>query len=339
MSVKSVLNSIAVRLLAYYGALAALGALAWFVATPEFRVRLAQLWMPGMPTLQVGNALGTPGAAAPVIIAPMQALFASMAACALALPVAWVYTYTRRVQGFSQSVAHALVLLPTVVAAITVLVKESLPLAFALAGIVAAVRFRNTLEDSKDAVFVLLATAIGLASGVSPAVGSVLSIVFVLVVLALWAADFAREPAALEGERAKRQLERAMAIANRTSQFVARVDREVLQSLAPAQLDALAERVRRRRRSVTEEEAAPAGVRYDRKVTVAVSDSEAARPLIEQTLDSYTKRWRYDGMQNGAGDITDVVYSIRLRKGIAPELLSTAIREAAAPYAAEVNVE
>ena len=164
--------------------------------------------------MQVGDALS--GVAAPVIIAPLQALFASLVACVLALPVAWVYTYTRRAQGFSQSVAHALILLPTVVAAIIVLVKSSIPMAFALAGIVAAVRFRTSLEDSKDAVFILLGTAIGLASGVSPAVASVLSFVFVLLVLALWTTDFAREPAALEGVRAKRQLDRAMAIANRT---------------------------------------------------------------------------------------------------------------------------
>jgi len=338
VSVKPLRESIVVRLLAYYGALAATGAIVWFLATPGLRVRLAQLWMPGLPATTVTDALGA--AAVPVIIAPMQALFASLAACALALPVARVYTFTRRAQGFSQSVAHALVLLPTVVAAITVLVKESLPLAFALAGIVAAVRFRNTLEDSKDAVFVLLATAIGLASGVSPAVGSVLSIVFVIVVLALWTTDFAHEPAGLEGERAKRQLERAMSIANRTSQFVARVDREVLESLAPSQLDALAERVRRRRRSAGDVEgSSDSAVRYDKKLVVVLSDSEAARPVIEAALETYTKRWRFDGLHNGSESQWNAVYSIRLRKGIPAELLATAVREAAAPYAAGVSVE
>jgi hypothetical protein len=336
------LKSIVARLLAYYGGLAAFGAIVWFLATPGFQARLTQMWMPGMPSLPVTDALGgvPTAAAAPVFVAPMQALFASLAACALALPVAWVYTYTRRAQGFSQSVGHALVLLPTVVAAITVLVKESLPLAFALAGIVAAVRFRNTLEDSKDAVFILLVTAIGLASGVSPAVGSVLSVVFVIVVLVLWTADFAREPASLEGDRAKRQLERAMAIANRTSQFVARVDKEVLQSLAPAQLDALAERVRRRRRTVgrpVTEEMGPA--RYDKKLVIALTDTDAARQGIEQALESYTKRWRFDGMKNGDGDLLSAVYSIRLRKGVSAELLTSAVRDAAAPYAADVSVQ
>jgi hypothetical protein len=336
MSASPFRESIVVRLLAYYGALAATGAIIWFFATPGLRLTLAELWMPKMPTTTVSDALSP--TAAPVIIAPMQALFASLAACALALPVARVYTFTRRAQGFSQSVAHALVLLPTVVAAITVLVKESLPLAFALAGIVAAVRFRNTLEDSKDAVFVLLATAIGLASGVSPAVGSVLSLVFVVVVLALWTTDFAREPASLEGERAKRQLDRAMAIANRTSQFVARVDREVLQSLAPSQLDALAERVRRRRRTSGEGEE-DSNARYDRKLVISLTDSEAAKPVIEAALETYTKRWRFDGISNGSENELDAVYSIRLRKGVPAELLVNAVREAAAPYAAGVKVE
>lgn len=336
MSERSLRNSIIVRLLAYYGALAATAAIVWFLATPGLRVRLAQLWMPTLPTSKVDDVLSAAGAT--TIIAPMQALFAALAACALALPVARVYTYTRRAQGFSQSVAHALVLLPTVVAAITVLVKESLPLAFALAGIVAAVRFRNTLEDSKDAVFVLLATAIGLASGVSPAVGSVLSIVFVVVVLALWATDFAREPAGLEGDRARRQLERAMALANRTSQFVARVDKEVLQSLAPSQLDALAERVRRRRRSSGDEEG-DTSPRYDKKLVIAVSDSEAVRPVIEAALETYTKRWRFDGLRNGTENQPNAIYSIRLRKGVSEQLLANAVREAAAPYAAGVSIE
>jgi hypothetical protein len=336
VSAKPLRDSIVVRLLVYYGALAATGAIVWFLATPGLRLRLAQLWLPSLPTSTVTDALGS--APAPIISSPIQTLFASLAACALALPVARVYVFTRRARGFSQSVAHALVLLPTVVAAITVLVKESLPLAFALAGIVAAVRFRNTLEDSKDAVFVLLATAIGLASGVSPAVGSVLSVVFVVVVLALWTTDFAREPAGLEGERAKRQLERATAIANRTSQFVARVDREVLESLAPSQLDALAERVRRRRRS-SSDAVSDSEARYDNKLVVELSDSEAARPVIEAALETYTKRWRFDGLRNGGDNQASAVYSIRLRKGIPVELLATAVREAAAPYAAGVSVE
>ena len=105
----------------------------------------------------------------------------------------------------------------------------------------------DDLEDSKDATFIFLATALGLACGVQLEVAAVLSVLFNAAVLILWSSDFARMPPSLEGVRAKRQLERAMQIANRTSQFVARLDNEVLEALAPAQLDALEDRLRKRR--------------------------------------------------------------------------------------------
>ena len=89
-----------------------------------------------------------------------------IAAFALAVPVAWTYMWTRRMKGYRQSVVHSLILLPVVVAGVVVLVKSSIALAFSLAGIVAAVRFRNTLDDSKDAVFIFFATVLGLAAGV-----------------------------------------------------------------------------------------------------------------------------------------------------------------------------
>ena len=68
-----------------------------------------------------------------------------------------------------------------------------------------------------------------------------------MVVLWLWYTDFGRTPPGLEEERARKRMQEAVAIANRTSQFVARLDSEVLEAMAPAQLDALAERVRKRR--------------------------------------------------------------------------------------------
>jgi len=69
------------------------------------------------------------------------------------------------------------------------------PLAFSLAGIVAAVRFRNTLRDTKDAVYIFLAIAVGLAAGVqSFAVGFIVSLVYVVVVLVLWRFDIGTAP-------------------------------------------------------------------------------------------------------------------------------------------------
>jgi hypothetical protein len=61
--------------------------------------------------------------------------------------------------------AQTLLFLPLVVAGIVLIVQNSLALAFSLAGVVAAVRFRTTLRDARDVVFVFLAIAVGFAAG------------------------------------------------------------------------------------------------------------------------------------------------------------------------------
>jgi uncharacterized membrane protein YhiD involved in acid resistance len=252
----------------------------------------------------------------------------------LALPVAWVYMYTRHRKGYRASDVQALVLMPVVVSGVVVLVKNSLPLAFGLAGIVAAVRFRTNLEDSKDATFVFLATALGLACGVQLEVAAVLSVLFNAAVMILWTSDFARLPPALEGVRAKRQMERATAIANRTSQFIARLDHEVLESLAPAQLDALEDRLRSRRADMTGESPA---ARFDHMVRILTTDPVALRSAIDPVLEAEAKRWRYRGAStNEIG--TSVEYDLRLRKGISRNSIAEIVREKGAPHVVGVEV-
>jgi hypothetical protein len=156
---------------------------------------------------------------------PLAEVFGMVSAFALMLPVTWIYILTRRRKGFLQSVVQTLVILPIVVAGVVFMVKNSLALAFSLGGIVAAVSFRNTLRDTKDAVYIFLATGVGLAAGIqSVAFAAALSITFNVVILLLWWTDFGRQPAGLEGPPAQRRLERALALANRTSAFVSVVD-------------------------------------------------------------------------------------------------------------------
>lgn len=266
----------------------------------------------------------------------MLVVIAVTSAFLLALPVAWIYMFTRQRKGYRASDVQALVLMPVVVAGVVVLVKNSLPLAFSLAGIVAAVRFRTNLEDSKDATFIFLATALGLACGVQIEVAAVMSVLFNAAVLALWSSDFARMPPSLEGVRAKRQLERAMSIANRTSQFVARLDHEVLEALAPAQLDALEDRLRRRRAELTGETATPGG-RFDAMVRILTNDPTALRSAIDPVLETEAKRWRYRG--SSTNDIgTSIEYDLRLKKGFSRQSLADIVREKGAPYVVGVEV-
>jgi len=58
------------------------------------------------------------------------------------------------------------VLLPIAVAAILVIVQDSLAVAFSLAGIAGLLRFRNALDDTRDAMYVVIAIAVGLGAGV-----------------------------------------------------------------------------------------------------------------------------------------------------------------------------
>src|SRR3989441_113228 len=114
-------------------------------------------------------------------------LLSMLTALLLVLPVAWVYMVTKRRSGYDQSVVQTVIILPMTVAGTVILVQNSLALAFALAAIVAAVRFRNTLKDTKDAVYIFLALAVGVAAGVfAPTVAAVMSVVFNAVVLTLW---------------------------------------------------------------------------------------------------------------------------------------------------------
>jgi hypothetical protein len=133
---------------------------------------------------------------APPVGAPLggaaweQAVLASismLAALAVMVPVTWVYLLTRGDRESDDSVVHSLLILPVVVTGILMVVKSSVALAFSLAGIVAAVRFRTTLDDTKDAVYIFLAIGVGLASGIQAlGIAVALSVVFNVVVLTLW---------------------------------------------------------------------------------------------------------------------------------------------------------
>src|SRR2546426_5896574 len=112
---------------------------------------------------------------------------AMLGALALMIPVAWIYMLTKRRQGWDPSVVQTVILLPLAIAGIVAVVRNSLALAFSLAGLAAAVRFRNTLKDTKDAVYIFLAVAVGLAAGVQAlALGFVVSVIFNAAVLGLW---------------------------------------------------------------------------------------------------------------------------------------------------------
>ncbi len=84
----------------------------------------------------------------------------------LMLPVSWVHKGIYRSADYDHSLDETTLILPGVVAAIVMIVQYSLALAFALAGIVAGVQFRRALQDTFDALFILVAIGTGIAAGV-----------------------------------------------------------------------------------------------------------------------------------------------------------------------------
>src|SRR5438552_11101190 len=137
-------------------------------------------------TLEEGSATGEATAARPTPATTTE--LAMIGALALVIPVARVYMLTKQRQGYDPSVVQTVILLPVAVAGIVAVVQNSLALAFSLAGLAAAVRFRNTLKDTKDAVYIFVAMGVGIAAGVQAlALCFVMSVIYNASVVTLWA--------------------------------------------------------------------------------------------------------------------------------------------------------
>jgi hypothetical protein len=122
---------------------------------------------------------------------PTRLALAMLGAALLMVPVSWVYFITTRTRRVDQSFVQTIIILPILVAGIAVIVANSLALAFSLAGIFAAVRFRFTLEEPADTLYIFLAIVVGLGAGVGAlGVSIVTSMAFVYVTLVLWMTEY-----------------------------------------------------------------------------------------------------------------------------------------------------
>jgi len=124
---------------------------------------------------------------------PLRLLIASVGAIVLTVPVSWTYFITSKASAIDQSFLQTIMVLPVVVSGISMVVLNSLPLAFALAGVVAAVRFRITLRQPSDAMYIFVTIAIGLGSGIGALdVATVISFTFVMSTLVIWKLEYGK---------------------------------------------------------------------------------------------------------------------------------------------------
>jgi hypothetical protein len=328
------------RLVAYYVILAIIVAIAAFFF-PATIARIAAKGLGDIPegptvltdALSAPSSLGTFGLASLLSVAITTVLIL-IGALVLMLPVTWVYMSARPSGGqHNQNVVQTLIFLPLVVAGIVFMVQNSLALAFSLAGVVGAVRFRTTLRDSRDLVYIFLSIVVGFAAGVqSLAVGAVVSIIFNFVLLITWHYDYGRNM--LMPTAAAQWSRPLQALASPTGDHQV-PDRDLLLSLTPEKANALADRFNRVRTAMGKKKKA----RYNSVLTITTDDVSEAQSRVEQVLDKTTKRWDLDEVVTNVGKPSELYYLMRLRKSIPRDVLLTAIHENAGDVIASADLE
>ncbi len=259
-------------------------------------------------------------------------LLSMLGTVALVVPVAWVYMTTKQHRGYDQSVVQTVLVLPMTVAGTLILVQNSLALAFALGGIVATIRFRNTLRDTKDVVYVYLALGVGLAAGVFvPVVSAVMSILFNLMILLLWRWNIGNVYADQRILPERLRLGQALLGPATTGQFLAVGDPALLAALSPEDLQEVAQRSARLRQYIEARAGLKKKKRFNGLVLVHVGQLEAAQKKVEQLLAERTEHWKLAEIQPGPDGKSTLEYLVRLETGAPAELLE-AVKGLAAPH-------
>ncbi|MEM8490489.1 MAG: DUF4956 domain-containing protein [Pseudomonadota bacterium] len=128
------------------------------------------------------------------------------------IPVTWAYSATRFDSGPSKNFVRALILMPICATTVVLLIQDSLALAFGLAAMVAAVRFRVSLRETIDGIYIFAAVCVGLAAGIGYlGIALVMAIIFTLATAVMWKVDYGRNPIDDSRQRAaKSKLEKRL---------------------------------------------------------------------------------------------------------------------------------
>jgi len=259
-------------------------------------------------------------------------LLSMLAALALVVPVAYVYMVTKQRRGYDQSVVQTVIILPMVVAGTLILVQNSISLAFALGAVLAAVRFRNTLKDTKDAVYIFLALAVGVAAGVfSPAVAAVSSVVFNVVVLGLWHFNVGNIYVDQRDRVARLHPGEALLGPGKTGEFLAVGDPQLLAALTPAELEEVADRAARLQAYIAARAGDDKKKRFTAVVLVHTTEPKPAQQAVEAIFEEQTKRWRLTEILPGEGGISTLEYLVRLKEEVEAGVLLDELKRRGAP--------
>jgi len=259
--------------------------------------RVWSLWAEGLVSGTSTGALGVP--------VWVDTLLALAAAFVLTVPIVIIYVRTRTHTAFDDSLANTVLVLPAIVTAILIVVHNSLAMAFSLAGIVAAVRFRISLKESRDALYIFAAIAIGFAAGIYALdVGLIASVVFVLLETLTWRTDLGADQTPADDMLDDMLKEKAKDKGK---------DK-------PQHADA--------------EEADPAA--RDVLLRIKVADVDGGRRAVEPLLEELTKTWHR--VAGGGSPVGVLEYEVRLRKRHPADDVRTRLLRDAQPFVVSVEV-
>jgi len=262
---------------------------------------------------------GTPGAEIGLVGGPSfaaAAIISLLGALALMIPVAWVYLLTKQRRGYDESVVQSMLILPIAVAGMVLIVQYNYALAFALAGIVAAVRFRTTLQDTKDAVYIFLAIGVGLASGAFYlAVAGILSIVFNAVILYLFWSNFGNIYADQRSRTGAMGLADVLAGPGSASSAISMGDPQLLEAMTQEEIRDVATRVARMDRYLQAEVPRRKKERLNALLIIHADQLVGAQTLVEEILAQMAIRWELAEILPGAGTSSVLEYLVRLKAG------------------------
>lgn len=264
----------------------------------------------------------------------LASVVAMVGALLLMLPIAWAYVATRDRRKVDPSLVTTIVLLPIAVASILVIVRDSLAVAFSLAGIAGLVRFRNALDDARDAMYVIVAIAVGLGAGVGALeAAAALSGLFNLVAVALWKWN-AAQPVIVDialGEKAVPEGQSVLeAIAS--PRPPARHPAPVAEWFEPAAAEPL---VGRTEATGLEPRTTNGTAKREGILRVHAADDPQTRREVEDVLEIHAKQWALETDDPGADGLPTLTYEIRLKKRFQPSDLLEALHGRLGPKLAE----
>lgn len=241
---------------------------------------------------------------------------ALIGALVFAAPIVRIYTVIMRQEGYDRSFVRMLASLPVVVAAVVQIVRGDLALAFALAGIVAAVRFRTTVKDLQNAVFAFAAIGIGLATGTgSFSLAALLSAVFSLLAYVMWKMNVGDVEPSLAVSHGGLYLSEAL-VPGVTQKPVIVGDRASVDRLDHEQVSALEDAIDRLADYVRADALRQKG-KYNTLMLVYTEKPEQAEGLVEEVLDEHADRWVHvDSIDYEGGDMSVLEYLLRLKKKV-----------------------